>query len=472
MQDLEAAQREKQTDEHSVIDDCYNDQASVSTGTYTYTDLPLLTTDPHLTSQGYTVFSIPTGILYRPSDQKLKNLASKNYLGSAKLIAATDSAEAFVGFAGTAKKDLNKDKVDGSAPGLNRSQTSAARLERSLDVDGMASPLRRRPTLEALKAKSEVGAKRSGEAKVEKVLEEQEEEDVTGQALSTMRPLQLNRSQTSAGNGTQGGRAPIVRPVPTKQNSLPTPPPSDEAKETLKLSPLRLPSRNQKLPPGSLQSSVTPSPVGTTPGFQQQARETSYGIVDAYFTGDEVEHLPAMPARSGQNGARGPGPQRAPTITRNRTPEPPRPEGQSTDRVANWALQASGAPPPSSSPSLSRGGSTSDKGGLSANATAVGRNAQLHLQVQTSGAGVQRAPSTLRSAPARPSYGGAMAYYGEEGVYEGTVVSQEMEMTKVRIKLRFGGEVRGMSVGAEMGLDEFAGKVRRKFGGQAHLGMK
>ncbi|KAI9612068.1 hypothetical protein H4Q26_008158 [Puccinia striiformis f. sp. tritici PST-130] len=70
MVDLQEARKEKQTTEHSVIDDAIADRA-----------------------EGYTVFSIPVGVLYRPASSKLKNLASKNYLGQAKLVAATDASE-------------------------------------------------------------------------------------------------------------------------------------------------------------------------------------------------------------------------------------------------------------------------------------------------------------------------------------------------------------------------------------------
>lgn len=41
-------------------------------------------------SQGYTVFSIPVGVLYRPNAAKVKNLKTKDYLGKARLIAASD----------------------------------------------------------------------------------------------------------------------------------------------------------------------------------------------------------------------------------------------------------------------------------------------------------------------------------------------------------------------------------------------
>ena len=40
--------------------------------------------------QGYTVFSIPVGVLYRPNAAKVKNLKAKDYLGKARLIAAAD----------------------------------------------------------------------------------------------------------------------------------------------------------------------------------------------------------------------------------------------------------------------------------------------------------------------------------------------------------------------------------------------
>ncbi|ORY75060.1 hypothetical protein BCR35DRAFT_343551 [Leucosporidium creatinivorum] len=130
MTDLQAALQEKQTDEHSVIDEAIADRGD-----------------------GYTVFSIPVGILFRPSANKLKNLETKNYLGQAKLIAATDARDAFTGFSGTnPPPPLTNPQRSESDPseggGLSRSKTSAARLESS--GDGVARPLRRRPTVEEM----------------------------------------------------------------------------------------------------------------------------------------------------------------------------------------------------------------------------------------------------------------------------------------------------------------------------------
>jgi hypothetical protein len=77
MQDLVYAAKEKQTDEHKVIDEAIRDQA-----------------------EGYTVFSVPVGVIFRPSDAKIKNAQKKDYLGQAKLIAATDARDGFTGFTG------------------------------------------------------------------------------------------------------------------------------------------------------------------------------------------------------------------------------------------------------------------------------------------------------------------------------------------------------------------------------------
>ncbi|KAG8919000.1 hypothetical protein FRC00_011866, partial [Tulasnella sp. 408] len=46
---------------------------------------------------GYTVFSIPVGVLYRPNEKKVANMGTKDYMGKAKLISATPvSTEEFV----------------------------------------------------------------------------------------------------------------------------------------------------------------------------------------------------------------------------------------------------------------------------------------------------------------------------------------------------------------------------------------
>lgn len=51
--------------------------------------------------QGYTVFSVGVGVLYRPNEAKVRNVKTKDYLGKARLVAALDAQNAFTGFAGT-----------------------------------------------------------------------------------------------------------------------------------------------------------------------------------------------------------------------------------------------------------------------------------------------------------------------------------------------------------------------------------
>lgn len=80
LQMMQEARREKATDEHNVIDEALADQG-----------------------QGYTVFSIPVGVLYRPSEKKLKNAVQKDYMGKARLIASSDPNDNITDFTGSAR---------------------------------------------------------------------------------------------------------------------------------------------------------------------------------------------------------------------------------------------------------------------------------------------------------------------------------------------------------------------------------
>ncbi|EWC45525.1 hypothetical protein DRE_05383 [Drechslerella stenobrocha 248] len=80
LQDLMFASREKQLDAHAVIDEVINDGA-----------------------EGYTVFSVPVGILFRPSDAKIKNFRHRDYLGEAKVVATADYHDLNTGFDGVEK---------------------------------------------------------------------------------------------------------------------------------------------------------------------------------------------------------------------------------------------------------------------------------------------------------------------------------------------------------------------------------
>jgi len=78
--DMQAASSEKASDEHNVIDDAIQDRG-----------------------EGYTVFSIPEGIIYRPSEKKLKNSVTRDYMGKAKLVATSDPNDDGTAFSGAAR---------------------------------------------------------------------------------------------------------------------------------------------------------------------------------------------------------------------------------------------------------------------------------------------------------------------------------------------------------------------------------
>ncbi|KAM0753663.1 hypothetical protein T439DRAFT_310458 [Meredithblackwellia eburnea MCA 4105] len=355
MSDFTTAMKEKQTDEHGVIDEAYADRGD-----------------------GYTVFSIPVGVLYRPSDNKLKNLKAKNYLGKATLVAASDARDAFVGFTGatlanrTNERNPNVGGVfgeDGKGAGsLSRAKTATARMESLPDP---VAPLRRANTALPTPTRSNTAP-------------------VGGMPMPP--PRGLGRSLNTSANGPRGGGrspgpSPISRSPPRVELSgLPTPPSSDEM-------------------------------------LGAGQRDTAYGgteLIDSYYDvsggSSSVPPVPQLPS---------------PYL-------PPTPEGQPIDRVAKWARQNVGAPPPQVS--LSRSSSANETGSIPKKPVVLMRS---------------------NTVPAPSAYGSTMMSRTELED-EGTIVS-EREMNKVRIKLRFNGDTRGMSISPTMRLVDFEERVRRKF---------
>ncbi|KAI1432737.1 tetratricopeptide [Xylaria sp. CBS 124048] len=85
MNDLNFAVKEKVVEDHNVIDEAIREEA-----------------------EGYTVFSIPVGVVYRPNEAKVRNLKTKDYLGKARLVAAADRSNVYTGFAGSELKNAGK----------------------------------------------------------------------------------------------------------------------------------------------------------------------------------------------------------------------------------------------------------------------------------------------------------------------------------------------------------------------------
>lgn len=201
--DMREAQREKATEEHNVIDDAIQDRG-----------------------EGYTVFSIPVGVLYRPSENKLKNSKRKDYLGKAKLVAASDASEAYTAFTGVTRRDrgmtpqgvaIDQDAMPPSAP-LARSQTVPAPRDPDVGANTQSGgALARAKTTQAV---------------LENVRARASEGDV-GVAMGS--PAGLGRSNTSIGPNRVGlpmtrglsVRKPDagVRSPPAALSASPPPPP-------------------------------------------------------------------------------------------------------------------------------------------------------------------------------------------------------------------------------------------------------
>ncbi|CAE6499039.1 unnamed protein product [Rhizoctonia solani] len=123
VQDLLAAQKEKSTPEHDVIDDAIRELG-----------------------EGYTVFSIPVGVLFRPNPNKIKNLKTKDYLGKARLI-SRDGSE-YKAFDGVDPSELafgreRPPPIATSDPGRRpdiRSKEGANLGRSSSDIAGTSAP--------------------------------------------------------------------------------------------------------------------------------------------------------------------------------------------------------------------------------------------------------------------------------------------------------------------------------------------
>lgn len=110
MEDLSFAAKEKVTPDHDVIDEAIREEA-----------------------EGYTVFSIPVGVVYRPNSSKVKNLKSKDYLGKARLIAAADKTNMFTGFAGAEKQmQITPDTSRDDRPAQNISYAASNLVRQDL----------------------------------------------------------------------------------------------------------------------------------------------------------------------------------------------------------------------------------------------------------------------------------------------------------------------------------------------------
>ena len=358
--DMQEAKRDKATDEHNVIDDAIADNG-----------------------EGYTVFSIPVGVLYRPSEKKVKNAGTKDYMGKAKLVAASDPGDVNIGFKGYQRlqQGITPSGVYASDTGLNRSATAPAA---STNLPKISSDVEDRPL-----ARSKTTLNVASDAR---------ERTAPSPAAGPPAGASVTRSATQITPGRPTAGASIGGP--TRGLSVRKPGPGPEA-----------------APP---------------PAPKEASRVTEF--YDDYLDSYGGDQPPVPPLASEQRGQ---------------------------DRIAAWAR--SNAQPGASSPA---------PGGP-------------QRQMSRSAPGSTYAPSSYgggsvrRKLTRRPTRGGSSrgvsTYYEEEeeGYASGDYDDGPFELVKIRVKLYYNDDVRGMALTPDTPFEEFLEKVTAKFDRSLNgLGLK
>lgn len=324
------------------------------------------------------MFSIPVGVLYCPSESKLKNSKTKDYMGKARLVAASDADDQFTTFTGSTrlKSGLSPsntfvrrpDKDMDSGPGLNRSLTAPAARN---DARGGADLGRSRTVLNV-----------PADAR----------ERIAG--LQAGGPPDEGRRVGRANSATGGGS---VRGL----------------------------SINRK-GPGADRDDRPPIPEKP-----QESASRLTEIYDDYmdaYADDEPPPVPALPSPD---------------------------SGAKADKISAWA-RANANPnqlPPAAQRSNSRSAATS-------------------MYAPSSFGGSSRRKLTRRSTK-RTTVAPSMYNEDEEeeGYGSGDYDDGPFELVKIRVKLHYEDDVRGMALTPETPYEEFVERVTAKFG-KAGLGLK
>jgi len=345
--DMEEARRDKATDEHNVIDDAIQDRG-----------------------EGYTVFSIPVGVLYRPSEKKLKNSVTKDYMGKAKLVAASDPGDIYTEFSGSQrlKQGISPTGVYIQRPDfeLSRSVTSPVSASKA-DDEWKPKPLARSQTTLNVPANA--------------------------------------RELTSGAPRSAGA-------VLTRTNSAITSPIRESPPGAAIAGPVR--GLSVRRPGASPTSPDASSPAPPPPAKNSRLTE----IYDDYL--DSYTDSPPPPLPSGGPG-NAPGP----------------------DRIAAWARTNANPNYP-----LVRTGSRSAPTSNYAPSSYGGGSMKRKLTRRTT----SRAPSRIQST------------YEEEEGYGSGEEDGPFELIKIRVKLHYQDDVRGMALTPETSFEEFMDKVTAKFG--------
>nr|XP_023900352.1 NADPH oxidase activator-like [Quercus suber] len=192
MQDMMFAAREKAVQDHDVIDEAIREQA-----------------------EGYTVFSIPVGVVYRPNEAKVKNLKSKDYLGKARLVAQQDQqnvdARRKAALASMGLDDRPQEKLSYAALNLvNPELRSRTRLQSAPPLNRTVFPPT--PPPEAERPTSSHGKRKSAESS-------HSTHSNLQQSRPAAKPLRL---ELGAAAFDQRSQQPVARNHPTEQPRIGT----------------------------------------------------------------------------------------------------------------------------------------------------------------------------------------------------------------------------------------------------------
>lgn len=416
MQDMLEAQRCKAIPEHSVIDEAIRDKG-----------------------EEYTVFSIPVGVLFRPSETKLRNAKTKDYLGKAKLISAADSRDEFTTFTGVTR--LKQGQLPSGAPledarmPLSFSGQAARGLTRSSSANAVPSNPPSMMDKDLPRPASDGNAPGIGRSMTMG-------SPNTGPGSGMTRGLSL-RYQKMGGDAAGAGA-----PVPMNGNAN-----GGTAPLTRKMTQINVRERNE--PPSPPQQQAPPAPPAASRAPQLPTQTLGAGtrlteIYDDYYGGGgggEEEPLPPNAA----------------------------------DRVAQWASKTTPGTPPTGSPSPPRANGPSGNDRLRQNiGVEVRRNNTMNGNGNASDA--RSNGSSMRRKPSRkPSNGGNLSrapssyvtrsqdrstVYDEdeeEGYFSGEYDYDDMRLTKLRVKIHFEDDIRGMTLLPDLAYDVFLDKVCAKF---------
>jgi neutrophil factor 2 len=359
--DMQEAKKDKATDEHNVIDDAIRDRG-----------------------EGYTVFSIPVGVLYRPSEKKLKNSVAKDYMGKAVLIAAADSADAFTTFTGSTRLQ------QGISP-------SGVYVDRTPEFD---SPLSRSATVPA----SAPLPKPSGT--------DDDGRPILSRSKTTLNVPADARERINGRNGPMS--PPSTAPLARNNTTL----------NTLNRGPsIGGPVRGLSVrrPAGGSPTNPNGPPV---PLKEADNRVTEFydDYLDSYGDNSSAPPNAAQP-----------------------------------DRIAQWA-RSNANPGYSAGPPVRTGSRSAPASNYAPSSFSGGP-----LRRKTTRRGLSRAMSRAQSTYEEE----------EEGYVSGEYEDGPYELIKIRVKLHYQDDVRGMALTPETSFEEFMEKVTAKFGkGINGLGLK